>query len=633
MAVRREAKTEAVCLILLVGAVAAGATVYKGIVGDAMHYTALSHYLNAPDRFGADLLYHQPQSLKSLYPLIYGLFIEWLDAPAAHLTLVLFGKLIWIAAAGALAAQFYDQRRVVALAVAAIILLNRRYGFEGEISYWESIAAPRLFGEALIISMFAARFAERWKLAALAAAAALLIHAVMALPAICLVLLTLAVDWRWKTGLAIFGVMGGFVLWALQIGPFALLFTTFDPEWSEVIATTMPNIQFSDWGLKFIAFAATPFAALVLISIGPGGAARQLAQATLFTSGVFLVVAVVGREVMDDVLLVNLQLWRALWLVAALGNLLALRVILGSGFSDAVRLSFGAALMANVLAAQLGAVPLIAAILSLAALALSQIDRLDRAGRTTQSLAKAVALAGAAAIIPLTAARLFALDDERIAIALLLHLSVTGLLLSVIWFLRDLLRSQASLTLLPVLCIGLFWGALNWDRRSEWKQFIENGQPPSQQLLGIVDDRNVYWEDGADIMWTRLQRPIYFSCLQGAGVLYDRDLAVKYRDRAEMLRRLNTADFSDRPKNYCYPREDPAGGGPKSVATLIEVCQTAPELDLMILMREVPGAPAQIWRLPQTFEMVETFRRNGEFSKVAVDRFFIYDCASLGARQ
>ena len=53
----------------------------------------------------------------------------------------------------------------------------------------------------------------------------------------------------------------------------------------------------------------------------------------------------------------------------------------------------------------------------------------------------------------------------------------------------------------------------------------------------------------------------------------------------------------------------------------------------MILMREVPGAPAQIWRLPQTFEMVETFRRNGEFSKVAVDRFFIYDCASLGARQ
>ena len=108
MAVRREAKTEAICLILLVGAVAAGATVYKGIVGDALHYTALSHYLNAPDRFGADLLYHQPQSLKSLYPLIYGLFIEWLDAPAAHLTLVLFGKLIWIAAAGALAAQFYD---------------------------------------------------------------------------------------------------------------------------------------------------------------------------------------------------------------------------------------------------------------------------------------------------------------------------------------------------------------------------------------------------------------------------------------------------------------------------------------------------------------------------------------------
>ncbi len=633
MAVRREATTEAICLTLLVGAIAAGAIVYKGIVGDALHYTVLSHYLNAPDQFASDLLFHQPQSLKSLYPLIYGHFIEWLDAPVAHLTLVLFGKLIWIGAAATLATQFFDQRRVVALAVAGVILLNRRYGFEGEISYWESIAAPRLFGEAFVMWMFAARFAERWKLAGLAAGLALLTHAVMALPGICLVLLTLGVEWRWKAFLAAIGVVGGLILWVFQIGPFALLFTTFDPEWGDVIATTMPNLQFSDWGLKFWAFAATPFTALILISLGSGGIARQLAQATLFTSGVFLFLAIVGKEFMNDVLLVNLQLWRALWLMAVLGNLLALRVILGSAFSKAVRLSFGAALIANILAAQLGATPLVAAILSMAALALSQFDRFDRTGQTSLSLARAVSLVGAAAIILLTAARLFSLDDEKVAIAMLLHLSVTGLLLFVIWFLRDLLQSEASLIVLPVLCIGLFWGSLNWERRSEWKQFIENGEPPSQKLLSIIHDRNVYWEAGADIMWTWLKKPIYFSCLQGAGVLYDRDLAIKYRDRADALRKLSTSDFSDKPRNYCYPREDPAGGGPKSVAKLIEVCRAAPELDLMILMREVPGAASQTWRLPRTFEVVETFRRNGEFSKVAVDRFFIYDCAKLGARR
>jgi len=56
---------------------------------------------------------------------------------------------------------------------------------------------------------------------------------------------------------------------------------------------------------------------------------------------------------------------------------------------------------------------------------------------------------------------------------------------------------------------------------------------------------------GVEMLWLRLGRPSYFSCLQGTGALFSRGTALAYGHRRSSLFPLKELDFDD-----CLERDD-----------------------------------------------------------------------------
>ena len=170
---------------------------YRGMVHDALHYTALGLYELGTPAFETDLLFVRPPRSYSLFPPIQTWLIGALGPSSAHLALSVFGQLFWLAAVSALAVSTLGRGLAAGLAVAAVCVLTSTYGYNGSISYGEVIATPRLFAEAMVLLAFALSLRGTHAAAFTVAALAMAVHPLMAFPGLLiLVLLRFGLNWR-----------------------------------------------------------------------------------------------------------------------------------------------------------------------------------------------------------------------------------------------------------------------------------------------------------------------------------------------------------------------------------------------------------------------------------------------------
>ncbi len=594
---------------------------YAGLVHDAQFYMVQALNRLAPEAFGSDLFFaYGSQDSFSVFSPVYAPAVAWLGTGGAHLVFALAGQAVWLAALVVLAVVLFGTGRRAALAALAAAVLIAHYG-RGVLQYGEPFVTPRPFAEAVAMLALAAalrgRPAAAWGLGALAA----VIHPLMALPALVL-LAVLTMSAGRILALGALGAAAALGLAIAGIAPFDRLFARMDGAWLEIVRYRTPHAFVADWSWRGAALAVLPAVSLSLTARYGAGAHRRLARAALALGAVLVAASWIAGDLAGNVLALNLQPWRGLWLVVLLGNLFAVAAIRHLAGDGRAQLFLIAALAANAVEARLTAFPFTSVILiAVAAVAWW-------AGRRHLRWLTLACTAVAAAVTLVLAAQVAVLvtpwgwdDIARLALRLAVLAGAAGLL--AFW------RGRAGTGAAAACAAALLAAALAIaDRRSAETAYATASAPPEADLAEMLAGRTVYWEAGVALLWFRMRQPSYFSCIQGAGVMFYRETALEYARRAAVLGRLNTADFRDRLQTYCPRRADPQAEGPTSAAQLREACEALPELDLMVLRAAIPEAPHRTWAAP--FEVPAPGMPRGAGER-AGSTFHIYDCARLRA--
>ena len=425
------------------------------------------------------------------------------------------------------------------LGLVAVATMSHYYGGRTVFSFAETFLTARTLAEPLSLAALLAWMSGwRWGAAALWVAAAAM-HPLMALPValVCWVERGLADARWWWAALPVAVVVA--LLSLAGLGPFATALRTFDTDWLRVLQAATPHLFVFDWGLAAWSSTALDLGILCLARPLLPTVLKRVATAVVLVCLGTLVATVIGSDLLHNVLLTQLQVWRSLWL-ARLFALLLLPLVLWHTWkrSDAGR---GAAVA-----------------LALATLAINREWGLGWAFLAWAGLMHWVASGPTARIsVPMRQAcfwvstSLLALMTPLIMARYLREVhELTGgigtsdllwalvstptaslpLAWAVFWVARGRLRLQGLAAV--GAAAALITGIATWDRRDAWRRYAEDSQPGQHVFaVGMAKNAQVYWHGQLLPTWTLLGRPSFFSSEQGAGLVFNRETAVEFARR------------------------------------------------------------------------------------------------------
>ncbi|WP_212523401.1 hypothetical protein [Actibacterium sp. MT2.3-13A] len=599
---------------------------YQGIAHDARLYMAQALHRLGRAGLEGDLFfqYGSQDSFSAFSPVFAPAVALWGPA-TAHLVFAVIGQAVWLAALWALARSLFGRGWLGLASMGVAIAMVPNYGW-GVLSYGERFVTPRLLAEAITLLALAAALRGRRGAAGGLVCAAGLLHPLMALPGLAAILALTLPRNRWTVlgGAAALGAVAA--LAAAGVEPFGRALQVYDEAWLAIVRDRTPHAFVADWSWRGPVLGALPLLILSLnAASGPPRDAR-LARIVLLVSGGLVLLGWLGGEVLRNVLVMNLQLWRGLWILTLMGNLLAVRTVLRLPAAGRARPCLILAIAANVISAWTGLLPHASAAMGLAGLLALAVESgkgraLTRWERLAIDLVVAVSAVFLLVTVGVAAVRQGAAEGAAVAVLRpLIALGALGLLLG--W--RRV--SAARPALVALLPLALAFAALGLaDRRTAWTTYVETGAAPDPALAALVSGRTTYWEGGLELLWFKLGQPSFYSCTQGAGVMFYRATAFEYARRAGILRLLGMQE-----EGHCArPRPD-GGAGPTSAEALASVCRALPELDLVVLSRPVAGLEGALWRAPAPWRPLEGRRGDGGADDDPY-AFHLYSCADLRA--
>jgi hypothetical protein len=162
------------------------------------------------------------------------------------------------------------------------------------------------------------------------------------------------------------------------------------------------------------------------------------------------------------------------------------------------------------------------------------------------------------------------------------------------------------------------------DWRTGWTRFVEEEAVPADLASFLHDTGNTYWEGSFELLWLKLRRPSYYSCVQGTGSMFYPGTAHEYHRRGAALSGLDTADFARDADGDCTPKQNPLAYGPATRDQLVAACRALPDLDTLVLLHAVPGATGATWQSPVPYVL-----RGAGFVPAKISTFHKYRCAEL----
>ncbi|MBO0733948.1 MAG: hypothetical protein J2P49_06470, partial [Methylocapsa sp.] len=447
---------------------------YKGIVHDGRLYTIQALNGLEGGRFSQDLYFRfGSQDSLSFFSFFYEPLIAALGPARGHLCATVLGAVAWVAALTFLLRSLLSNRREMLAAAVACIVLDADYGGLNVFHYGENFVTPRIFAESLVMVALAFCMRGRAVGCSLCLLAAAAIHPIMAATGMAVAGAWAVFQDRRVLILIGAGAFTGIVLAMVGVPPFARLLATFDPDWYAIVWKRCGFAFLSRWSagnaLHVAAVGSTLWAAYVL-----GNATeRRLIACVAIASAGGLLASLAGGEIFHNVLLVNVQPWRMLWLATLLANA-AIAIVLirlpPSRFSR--EMFFWAAGLSALTTVGLQLAPVAAMTQLLAALAFGfEEKRRAPLPRAAQLLSVIPPLAGTAA----TAGLLYLkteMSDVWPALAL------TGLLIAACLILAfgeaDKLRGAF---LYSAMLAAILASLALFDQRSDWQKFLETGPP------------------------------------------------------------------------------------------------------------------------------------------------------------
>jgi hypothetical protein len=518
---------------------------YRGVRHDAVLYFGQMQLHLTPEWLRGDLFFlANSQDGYSLFSTIFAPVLQALGLSSAEIAILLALHALFLFATWQLTSGLPRATRWCALGLA--VVLPRFYSSHHRLAFLEPFLTARSLAEPFAVFALAWLLRGRLVLALLAGGLAMASHPLVAVP-IWLVgwRLLCAQDRRWN-GAALVVLPIAALAW-LGVGPFGDLARRYDADWFAIVKQAngfvfLSSWQFADWEqLVFDAGLLWLCARDTALPLG------RLARASLVVTAACLVVSAVGVDLFHNILLTQLQLWRATWiahLVAMLslgplllglwgrggkGRLAVFAVLLGAfTISSTLRTgwvaglgAFGAVALAEsrvvVSTAMLRigiAACIVAGILISGVVAVNQHDQILMGQDSGILIGRASAIPSALSLLVLSVALL-------------------GL-----WPLLRPGRIAAACSAVG-MAVLLVAGLSQWDQRNDWARYVEQNQGKPNPFLPLIPvGATVYWPDDLLANWALLGRSSFFNVVQMSGTLFSRETSVTGMARREAIRPL-----------------------------------------------------------------------------------------------
>jgi hypothetical protein len=597
---------------------------YRGVRHDAVLYFARMQHHLTPGWLGGDLFFlSSSQDRYSIFSTIFSPALQALGLSSAEIAILLALHALFLFAAWQLTAGMPATTRWCALVLA--LVLPHFYASAQRFAFAEPFLTARSLAEPFALLALAVLGRGRLVLALALAAFAAISDPLIALPA-WLVGWRLLCDkdrrWNWAALLVLPVVV---LAWS-GVGPFGALGHSYDPAWLDVVKLADPfafvtTWQVADWQrLLFDAGLLWLCARDASLPLG------RLAKATLVTTIGCLVASAIGVDLLHDIFLTQLQLWRATWiahLVALLslgpllirhwtqggkGRLAVFVVLLGAiTVNSSVHtawiiglMAFGAVALAesrvvvSTAVVRIGIVACIAAaVLISGIIAVFQLDQLSRGPDSG-------ILIGRASAIPSTLS------------ALVLAIALVGL-----WPLLRPGRIAASCSAIGAAVL-LVAGVSQWDQRTDWARYVEQSQGKPHPFDATIPlDATVYWQDDLLASWALLGRSSFYNPSVMAGTVFSRETSMVGMERraaveplviqAKLCLSVVATGLTTTTVADCKPTD-------LAVHDVCHLKNVHP--DFIVLNSPIEAPPLAIWRRPSSD------------GSEPVDHF-LYECAKI----
>ncbi len=590
---------------------------YQGIVQDNRIYLGRALADLDPQGLGREPAFlYDHQTTHTIFSHLIRPLVATLGPSATSISVTLAILLIWLAAAAWLAHRLMP-RGMVAAALICAAVLPAFYGPFDICWFGQAPTAPRGFAEAIVMAALAALLGGRRLLAGALLLLAAAFHPIMAAPGFGVMFLMLAREDRRWWGLVPLGLIGLIAAGGLQLDPAKTLFTTVDPDWRRAIHRYIGVLFVTNWPAASWSEAALSSTTLSLAVVFLRGRCRTIALAVLIVAAVSLAASVVFGDLLGSVLILELQLWRALWLVQVLAVMLipVLAVELWTMQRRDARVSMVLmGLSWTGLYGTLGAFPVLAVALGFAASA--------RWRKTDLAPAKTVTVVSTGALVYLLAAMGLSAYTGVVLFRLFsaLHFAMP---LSTIGALHLQVFPLVAVVLAPLLCptlvkprtgrLGLAlaavllvpFAALTWDQRTPTRRMTDLGQGRAElnRLIGPATASGVLWMPDDNAPWFLLSRATWVSDLQRSVGTFSRPLLMQWETKTTELLASGLGKMGG-PKSRNWSPLVQTGDETEARDGALRICalKNGPQAIVLagdLTQRFQPGVAAR-WRTPAT---------------------------------
>ncbi|MDP9965973.1 hypothetical protein J2W37_003700 [Variovorax paradoxus] len=601
---------------------------YNGIRHDGMLYVAQALRHIDPTIFDGDLFFkYGSQDSFSIFGRAYALAVVAFGVAWSSLAGVLIGQILFIVAAGLLIWRVLPENSR-AWACCILALTAGTYGSLSLIHFAEPFLTARTYAEVLVL--FGLTLMARRQLAAAAAVcvAAALIHPLMALGAV-LLCWALAVQkhrgWLWLLASSVLA----FALGYLGVAPFDRAFLFYDSEWRQLV--DRHNFVFMmSWPLASWLALVADLVLLGALALNQRDPYFSKLLKTLFVVAILCIgVALLGSDVLSNVLVTSLQLWRVQWLVHLVALVFLAPELLRAWHGTRLE-KLAAALLTYAVLFQDFPTGSLAMLMGLALLYVGAARNWHLSRITLSFSVMCLILAGGYNSWKQTALTLrmgeYLTGGASVGIfgkvVVFFHQAPVGPLLlgliaiGLIWFFRR------SMTAISVTLMGLAAiTAANWDRRPEITKIVENIPVQGPHVFSdiVPRDAEVYWQGDALAPWLLMHRRSYASSVQAAGLVFNRGTAI------ELDRRRDVTSVFDVQREVCgllnALREDKGSCEP-DVSGLELTCEADPLLGYIVMPTKLEGWVLASWT-PRILEAR---------SESSLKTYYLYSCAQLTAK-
>jgi len=567
---------------------------YEGLIHDGILYAgqALRHL--HPETFDGDLFFAGAASQDdfTVFGRAYATLAGVLGLSAAGALLYALGQLAWFAVA---LAWIRSVAPALALPlIACLLALRYPYSADGRLELAESFVTARLLAEPLVLAGLLLAWRGRRAASATTLAAAMVVHPLIAAPAVAIVTLSwLARRIGWKRTVVL--AAAGVVLVA-AIAMFASV-PRMDAHWLELVRMRNHFVVPAGWSIDGIARWLA-----VLLMLTSAAAVARSGLADLWRAVALAAVLGVALTFVGDqarwVTLIQVQAWRAIWPATWFAPLAVVAAAMTIGQERAgARIRMLGLLPAFALA-QLGWIPG-AGVIALVYAAIVRLSVDERRGRwfgqrdplaatvVAGGLAVLAAGAGIVAIVAvaLTSDAVAPLDRllPTFAMRMLGWAAVAGLA----WWAIAASPSGAGVRRIRWSGTAVLVAALALlDARPPMAREADREERALDQWRALIPETaQVFWPERHRYVWARLQRRSYVSFSQSAGILFDRATAVEAYRRRAVVEAISARDgifelaYTGGPARAPTPSED----------QVRRTCADDDGLDFLVLAAQIPG--------------------------------------------